>query len=621
MSSQSNSTQRASDRGKPFFRERELILRSDGKVLFFRLGTGIQKGFCIFLALMVGWAGAASLGAWWQHRLNEFKAAEIVEAKLSYDRVRADLKSYQTQIGTLAAEIFERQQAATGSTDTDLTSAARSKALMVDLEALAEISTGIETAFDRMARDLDVTEADRQRIIQSRDALHHRISELENSLDAERARGRGLNGDIARLQSVLDSRSRTIVGLEDQRDKFSDRIDSLAKALSGAEQRGDGLARDVEQLTVRLNALSSENAEHVAERARLNQALAALEGTLETQQAMSHAARVRMSNLVTDLARFLDVDSGLTGAQAQKTETVLSVLERRVENMTSEYTDVQAYASRVDTTIGRVMQVLERIAGTEADGGATGALALSEKAEQTDVSTRANALVTEIEQLQATQLALVERLNDQVSGDVVQTEDLLRLTGIDIDKFLKQAGLDSGLGGPLEGPVFVGGSSEALATGVASLDSLLERRRALNGALRCLPLVAPVDHYHITSGFGKRKDPFTGAWAQHKGVDMGAWPGTKVLATGAGKVKVAGVNGGYGKIVRIDHGCGVETVYSHLKRIKVRRGQEVTHRQIIGTLGSTGRSTGPHVHYEIRVNGVPLDPERFLEAGRYVFKT
>ena len=144
--------------------------------------------------------------------------------------------------------------------------------------------------------------------------------------------------------------------------------------------------------------------------------------------------------------------------------------------------------------------------------------------------------------------------------------------------------------------------------------------QALNKMLECAPLTPPVDYYNLTSAYGKRKDPFTKEPDWHEGVDLGAWPGTRVRATAPGVVAFAGRKGGYGKFVVVDHGCGIETAYGHLKKIYVKKGDNLNHRDALGEVGSTGRSTGPHVHYEVRIKGKPVDPYQFIQAGRYVFK-
>jgi murein DD-endopeptidase MepM/ murein hydrolase activator NlpD len=138
--------------------------------------------------------------------------------------------------------------------------------------------------------------------------------------------------------------------------------------------------------------------------------------------------------------------------------------------------------------------------------------------------------------------------------------------------------------------------------------------------LRSIPLFAPLDSFSLMSGFGARSDPFTGQAAMHYGLDLSAPLRTPVMATAPGTVVVAGWRSRYGRMVEIDHGNGLRTRYAHLYKINVRRGQKVDFREPIGLLGSSGRSTGPHVHYEVLVNGEPTDPNKFLRAGKDVFK-
>jgi murein DD-endopeptidase MepM/ murein hydrolase activator NlpD len=138
--------------------------------------------------------------------------------------------------------------------------------------------------------------------------------------------------------------------------------------------------------------------------------------------------------------------------------------------------------------------------------------------------------------------------------------------------------------------------------------------------MRSLPITAPLDNYYTTSGFGRRTDPFNGNVALHEGLDLVSNVGAEVLATAPGTVIFAGWQGEYGRLVEIDHGLGITTRYAHLKAISVEVGETVDYRDQIGLLGSSGRSTGPHVHYEVRFNDRPFNPMNFLKAGRYVFK-
>ncbi|HXV29360.1 MAG TPA: M23 family metallopeptidase, partial [Sinorhizobium sp.] len=117
------------------------------------------------------------------------------------------------------------------------------------------------------------------------------------------------------------------------------------------------------------------------------------------------------------------------------------------------------------------------------------------------------------------------------------------------------------------------------------------------------------------SNFGNRLDPFFGRLALHAGIDFRAEAGTRVRSTAAGTVTSAGPAGGYGNMIEVDHGNGVSTRYAHLAVVLVGAGDHVKADQVIGKSGSTGRSTGPHLHYEVRLNGQAVDPMRFLRAG------
>lgn len=180
------------------------------------------------------------------------------------------------------------------------------------------------------------------------------------------------------------------------------------------------------------------------------------------------------------------------------------------------------------------------------------------------------------------------------------------------------------VGGPEDGAA--GGAAFARADFVTALDDLMARIDAREAELRVLEgLMAggrlreenflagnPVRIGYLSSTFGQRIDPFHGALAFHKGVDYAGPPGSDIVATGAGIVTAAGSQTGYGLMVEINHGDGITTLYAHASKVLVRPGDIVHEGQAIAILGSTGRSTGPHVHYEVRRNGSPVNPARYV---------
>lgn len=163
------------------------------------------------------------------------------------------------------------------------------------------------------------------------------------------------------------------------------------------------------------------------------------------------------------------------------------------------------------------------------------------------------------------------------------------------------------------------------------LDSLFKRvylqRCALNELLRvhaqagemqlCLPSIPPIDtsaRYHLSSGFGWRTDPVYGGAEGHAGLDIAMRKGSPVYVTGDGVVEEASFNmGGYGRVVTVNHGYGYKTRYAHLNRMYVHEGQRVKRGTLIGTVGTTGKSTGPHLHYEVRYRGAPVNPMNFMD--------
>ena len=153
---------------------------------------------------------------------------------------------------------------------------------------------------------------------------------------------------------------------------------------------------------------------------------------------------------------------------------------------------------------------------------------------------------------------------------------------------------------------------------VEALDASLKSLESAQGVLAKVPLANPAPGSPLSSPFGVRTDPFLGHQAMHTGLDFKAGTGTDVRAAADGKVIDAGRNGGYGNMVEIDHGNGITTRYAHLSRISVKDGDKIRRGDKIGEVGSTGRSTGPHLHYEVRRHGQAVDPISFLKAGRKV---
>ena len=212
---------------------------------------------------------------------------------------------------------------------------------------------------------------------------------------------------------------------------------------------------------------------------------------------------------------------------------------------------------------------------------------------------------------------LIERAGDVARSRAERLRLAFRLAGLNPAAY---APAGTALGGPLvdardpKALATILDVDEPFAVRIRHAADHLASMRRLADAAEALPFERPT-HARTTSGFGVRFDPFNGRPAVHQGQDFAAPLNTPIYATAPGIVSFAGVRSGYGNTVEIDHGRGFNTRYAHLNSIAVRTGQGVALSQRIGAMGSTGRSTGVHLHYEVWMNGRPQNPARFMRAG------
>jgi murein DD-endopeptidase MepM/ murein hydrolase activator NlpD len=231
-----------------------------------------------------------------------------------------------------------------------------------------------------------------------------------------------------------------------------------------------------------------------------------------------------------------------------------------------------------------------------------------------------------VRRLSAGQTVLMARTQGQVEEGISSIRAVLRRTGINPEQFAQRIhGSEGGVGGPeipLSAVSIEGITDVAFQQAYLKSSAQLTEMTDLLGGMKHVPLTTPVagPSFERTSGFGARVDPFTGRYAFHPGVDWSGPTGALVRSTAPGTVVWADVRGGYGKMVEINHGYGIHTRYAHLSSILVHVGTRVGEGAPVGKLGSTGRSTGPHVHYEIWYDDVVRNPRNFIEAGRYVFQ-
>jgi murein DD-endopeptidase MepM/ murein hydrolase activator NlpD len=223
---------------------------------------------------------------------------------------------------------------------------------------------------------------------------------------------------------------------------------------------------------------------------------------------------------------------------------------------------------------------------------------------------------TGLAQIEARQLAFVEALTRYADARAVRAENAMRSLGL--NPGLVTAADHAAMGGPLI-PMATG-PGNTLDPRFARFGASLARMSALEHALVRIPNTLPASLDYVSSGFGYRVDPFTGGGAFHAGLDFRGPIGAPIRAAAAGTVSFTGVKQGYGNCVEISHGNGLLTRYAHMSRIEARTGEVVQPGRLIGAIGSTGRSTGPHLHFEVRIRDHPVDPRPFLEAMPHVFQ-
>ncbi|SEH70813.1 Murein DD-endopeptidase MepM and murein hydrolase activator NlpD, contain LysM domain [Paracoccus alkenifer] len=230
----------------------------------------------------------------------------------------------------------------------------------------------------------------------------------------------------------------------------------------------------------------------------------------------------------------------------------------------------------------------------------------------------AEALEVERDEILRRNEEIFAQLEAAVEQSVKPLDDMMKKVGVDSDRLLAtvRKGYE-GTGGPLTPMGYSTRGNAAITENEARAQEVMVSLGNFNNyriAVSKLPLAMPVKSaFRFSSGFGAR-------WGrQHQGVDLAAPTGTSVFATGDGVVTFAGWQRGYGNLIKIQHELGTETRYGHLSKIRVKAGQKVSRNTLIGDIGNTGRSTGPHLHYEVRVDGKAVDPMSFIKAAQNVF--
>ena len=323
-----------------------------------------------------------------------------------------------------------------------------------------------------------------------------------------------------------------------------------------------------------------------------------------------------------DLANLLKQNNLLKGElgdfeqKLRATESTLADDRNQRSEVEKQFAELKAEMKKVE---GRNQQLVDNLNVTR--NKLIGSIAESSKTDMArrTLKQRVAGLEQRLAQVRSSQENLLSRVTAQAVTDLKSAEQVFARVGLNIRKVLQRADSDAyAQGGPFipAGPKLVAG----FADGVAVFDRHMERLADVRGVLRRLPLSKPLRDFRITSRYGRRRDPINKKWARHEGLDLAGKLRSPVMAPGPGKIIFAGWKGRFGRLITIDHGLGIKSRYGHLRKIHVKRGQTVQSGQMIGQLGNSGRSTGAHLHYEITIDGKPVNPMKFMKAGEDVFK-
>lgn len=290
--------------------------------------------------------------------------------------------------------------------------------------------------------------------------------------------------------------------------------------------------------------------------------------------------------------------------------------QSRLEQREAALAQAEAQVAKYRQGIGGVAQELERRQDyiEKMVESHTGELPASPPPEKISLATPGQTPdAARFARIEARQFALVDKLTRFASERAALAETAIRRVGLNPAMIV--AADRKAMGGPLIRAGAAPAEPRFLAFGRA-----LERMSAMRSGLARIPNTLPARLEYISSGFGYRADPFDGEAAFHAGLDFRGPLGAPIYAAAAGTVSFAGIRQGYGNCVEISHGNGLMTRYAHMSRLGARPGEKVAAGAVIGQIGSTGRSTGPHLHFEVRINDRPVNPRPFLEAARDVFQ-
>lgn len=621
QSPKKNVLRRALSRLDSYFVPREIILRTDGQVRYLRITARSQKTVALTGVLAAVWLLSGTLGTVHLTTVVVDRNQQIAQSKADYAELLDEIRDYEVRFveltGALDANqaqllaLLQHAPESDGSNpqgqDGDQPAAvpgdeSKFASFLDGLRGLAGQTVLLRDHIADMKTKLERIQAAKLEADSAQQQLLERLRTKDETLEALVSERDLLTAKVEDLSAALDAAKGSLAEAETANTDVTARLDESTVDFQGMREDRDRLQVELDKARTELGASERKV---TAARAAQDEAVEKSKQHEERIATLDHA-REELLGRVSDLEEALQTAEAKLnddGSQLLEYERNIADLEQRLAKAEGAASDLRRREDHLESAL------------VAADRRSNSIVEQGEK-----IGEQMLAMKAQMKAMRAEQIALIKQLSERTNGSVIEAEAFLDRLRLPVEELLEEAGerVGDGKGGPFvpheENLDEQRGHNAVLLSNLVSLDNSLGRLEAMRVLLEGMPIGTPLDGYRISSAFGKRRDPINGRKAMHYGIDLVGPYRSRLDATASGVVTKAGWMTGYGRIVEIQHDFGFKTRYAHLRRISVKRGQRVERGDEVGQLGNSGRSTGPHLHYEVWFEGRRVNPYHYVKA-------
>ena len=616
-----NALRRALSRLDSYFVPREIILRTDDQVRYLRITARSQKTVALTGVLAAIWLLSGTLGAVHLTTVVADRNEQIAQSKADYAELLDEIRDYevrfveltgaldanQAQLLALLQHAPESSGSALQGQDGDQPAAvandeSKFASFLDGLRGLAGQTVLLRDHVADMKTKLERIQAAKLEADTAQKQLLERLRTKDETLNALVSERDLLTTKVKELTAELDAVEGNLAAAETANMEVTARLDESTANFQDMQENRDGLQSELDKARTKL----AESERKVAAARTAQDEAVEQSKQHEERIATLDGAREKLEDRVGELEEALQsAEAKLNddGSQLLEYERNIADLEQRLAKAESAAADLRRREDHLESAL----VAADRRSNSITEQGAK-------------IGEQMLAMKAQMKAMRAEQIALIKQLSERTNGSVIEAEAFLDRLRLPVEELLEEAEahVGDGKGGP-----FVPheadldeqrGHNAVLLSNLVSLDNSLGRLEAMRELLERMPIGTPLDGYRISSAFGKRRDPINGRKAMHYGIDLVGPYRSRLEATASGVVTKAGWMAGYGRLVEIQHDFGFKTRYAHLRRISVKRGQKVERGDEVGQLGNSGRSTGPHLHYEVWFEGKRVNPYHYVKA-------